>query len=95
MPNPSKLLGRPGYCGATGSEEQKGCGPGRKLGWFTGTFVKPCSELTQKVSRAKASIRLLLAEEEEEKNDGFTHYTTGMLSNSLLFALLLLKRRLD
>eukprot|EP00964_Phaeocystis_antarctica_P159905 scaffold131132_cov69-Phaeocystis_antarctica.AAC.4 len=40
MPNPSKLLGRPGYCGATGSEDQKGCGPGRKLGWFTGTFVK-------------------------------------------------------
>ena len=37
---PSGLLGRPGYCRTTGGEEQKGCVPGQKQGWFTGTFVR-------------------------------------------------------
>ena len=29
---------RPGYCGITGGEEQRGCGPGKELGWFYGVF---------------------------------------------------------
>ena len=32
--------GHPGYCGTTGSEEQRGCGPGKTRGWFSGTFVR-------------------------------------------------------
>ena len=40
LPGDERLLSRPGYCGATGGEEQKGCGPGKKLGWFPSTFVR-------------------------------------------------------
>ena len=34
---------RPGYCGITGGEKQRGCGPGtpgagKELGWFYGVF---------------------------------------------------------
>jgi hypothetical protein len=52
---------RPGYCGITGGEEQRGCGPGKELGWFYGVFgrVDQClqhSKVTMSVTMSVTPV---------------------------------------